>query len=127
VAQGPRETQYLTPAASTSASSIVPSHPPSTLAASSTNASTLASQPTAQDIEFLERRVQQLEEQLSKATQRPIQSPLQTWGPDIEIKNSHAGESFSMYKTRMYGQSHWFNGVALVYYFDTPETPRRKN
>jgi hypothetical protein len=119
-------------ASSTNRGLTVPSHPSSSLVASSTNATTLASQPSAWDVETLKNRIKQLEEQLSKATLMPIQSPVLDLNSNIETTTSRIGGTFYVHrdsrligqpraiarsvthKTRVFGQSHWINGVALV-------------
>lgn len=76
-------------------------------------------------------RIRQLEEQLSKATQMSTQSPVPTSNSNIETTTSSIAGTFYvhesrllgkaqvisrsvMHKTRLFGQSHWINGVALV-------------
>jgi hypothetical protein len=62
----------------------------------------------------METRIRQLEEQLSKATQRTTESIIPSSDPNTETTTPRVAETFSVYKTRMYGKSHWFNGVSLV-------------
>ena len=135
LAQESREPHYSMPidrASSISRGSTVPSHPSKSLVASSTSASTPASQPSARDVESMKSRIRQLEEQLSKATQRSTRSPVLTSNSNIETTTSciagtvyvhHDSRLFGqiqaisrsvMHKTRLFGQSHWINGVALV-------------
>lgn len=108
----------LTPVSSTNHVSTVSSHPSTGLVASSSSASTLASQPPPRDVESMEKRIRQLEEQLYKASQGPTQSPVPILDTHTETTTPRFGQTFSIYKTRMYGQSHWFNGVALVSPYD---------
>jgi hypothetical protein len=79
-------------------------------------------------------RIRQLEEQLSKATQTSPQSPVLPLISHIETTTSRLAGTFYihhesglvgqaqaisrsvMHKTRLFGQSHWVNGAALVSY-----------
>jgi hypothetical protein len=135
LAQKSREPRYSIPigsASSISRASTVPSHLSKSLVASSTSASTLAGQPSARDVESMKTRIRQLEEQLSKATQRSTHSPVPTSNSNIDTTTSGIAGTFYVHhesrlfgqaqvisrnvvhKTRLFGQSHWTNGVALV-------------
>ena len=135
LAQEFREPHHSIPidrASSISRASTVPSYPSKSLVASSTSASTLASQPSTRDVESMKSRIRQLEEQLSKATQTSTQPPFPTSNSNIETTSSCITGTFSVHhesrlsgqpqvitrsvthKTRLFGQSHWVNGVALV-------------
>ena len=76
-------------------------------------------------------RIRQLEDQLSKVTQKAAQVPVQTPDSHIEITTSGTAETFTvhqkrrsfgqadiiryiMYKTRLFGRSHWMNGAIQV-------------
>lgn len=90
----------------------------------STDATTSKSQASVGDIEALKSRIKNLEEQLSKANQRHVQSSNQTSRADLRVLNSTLCEVDSnlfgetqvitrsvVHKSRMFGQSHWINGV----------------
>lgn len=104
--------QWPTPASSIGRESTVPSQ--STLETSSTSASPLAIQPIARNMESMECRIRRLEEELSKTPQRSAQSHVPTSDADIETTRTKLAETCTIYKTRMYGQSHSMNGVRLV-------------
>lgn len=135
LAQKPREPCYSIPidrASSIGRGSTAPSHPSMSLVASSTSASTPASQPSDRDVESMKIRIRELEEQLSKATQRSTQSPIPTSNSNLETTTSRLAGTFHvhhesrlvgqaqfisrsvMHKTRLFGQSHLINGFALV-------------
>ncbi|KAL7624663.1 hypothetical protein AAE478_006233 [Parahypoxylon ruwenzoriense] len=97
---------------------------------SSTSASAITSHPSAQDIESLKSRIGQLEEQLSRAHQTaPSRPPISKQDSNIEAFTSRIGGTFYVHhgdrstdpsqlvthsvshKTRVFGQSHWVNGV----------------
>ena len=74
-------------------------------------------------------RIRQLEEQLSKATLRPTESPVSISNSNIETTTSCIGGTFYLHrenaqpqaitrgithKTRQFGQSHWINVIVLV-------------
>ncbi|KAF3071175.1 hypothetical protein GL218_00223 [Daldinia childiae] len=100
-------------------------------AASTTTASTAATYQSSQDIEFLKNKIKQLEERLSQSNETS-QSPIQTPGSNIEAISSRIGGTFYVHhedplagqpqnisrsvthKSRMFGQSHWITGMALV-------------
>lgn len=125
-----QESMPIGSAFSTSASTV-PSHPPSSVAASCTELSTPTSEQFTQDAEAmrLKFRIRQLENQLSHATIRPIQYPAPH--SDIETTSSRLSGTLHVYrkrgasgqlepiphsvsvKTRLFGQSHW--GVSSVY------------
>ena len=125
----------LIDSASSTSGSILPSHLSSSLVTGLTGASTPMSQPSTQDAESmrLKLRIQQLEDQLSKSSLKPIQFPVSTPNSNIETTSSRLGGTFHIHcesgsfgepqaiarsithKTRLFGQSHWFvNGVLLV-------------
>lgn len=118
---------------STSRASTVSSYPSSSHVATSASESDLASQPSAQDAESLKSQIRQLEEQLSAVTPPSIQSPASTANPNnIDAITSSMGGTFYVHhevhacgkpqatpcgvsrKTRLFGKSHWMNGVSLV-------------
>ncbi|RDL38255.1 Uncharacterized protein BP5553_02595 [Venustampulla echinocandica] len=90
-------------------------------------------QSRAIQFESMKSRIKHLEEQLSKTTLEPIQSPVSTTNTTIETSTSDMGGTFSIHresrllgqpptitrsvthKKRMFGQSHWFNGVVLIF------------
>ncbi|KAF7623754.1 hypothetical protein F9C07_5260 [Aspergillus flavus] len=90
----------------------------------STDATTPRSQASVADVEALKSRIKNLEEQLSKANQGPVQSSNSTYAPPLRVMNSPLCEVDShlfgetqvitrsvVHKSRMFGQSHWINGV----------------
>ncbi|KAF4633621.1 hypothetical protein G7Y89_g4495 [Cudoniella acicularis] len=97
----------------------------------SANASTLASQSSAQDVKSMKSKIRRLEEQLSKACPTSIPSPISTPKSVIETTTSDIGGIFHVHresgllgqplgitrnvthKTRLFGQSHWINAFAL--------------
>jgi hypothetical protein len=121
--------------ASTTSRSSLPNHAPSSLATSSTAASTPPSQISAPDAESLrlKLRIRDLEEQLSKLTSNPANTSPETPHSNIQTLNSTISGTFHVHcegsslgqqqsiarsvthKTRLFGQSHWaVNGVLLV-------------
>lgn len=132
-----REPQHSTSvdtSSSISRASTVPSHVSQSLADSLTSALTSVTQPSVRDVESLKSRIRQLEDQLSKVTQRSTQSPVLTSNPNIEITTttSNIAGTFSVHyeshqpqviarsvthKSRLFGQSHWINGAILVGFF----------
>ncbi|KAH8812854.1 hypothetical protein F5884DRAFT_786548 [Xylogone sp. PMI_703] len=78
-----------------------------------TSASIATNPQSSRDVESLKSRIEHLEKELSSATQRLNQSPLQTSDFPADTTTRRYEEAFSIYETRMYGQSHWFNGVEL--------------
>ncbi|PGH04424.1 hypothetical protein AJ79_07080 [Helicocarpus griseus UAMH5409] len=100
----------------------------------STPASTSASQSFTTEVNSLKNKVKELEEQLQKATGRTAHScaetPTSTSTPNIETTSSTLAGTFSvhrenrllgeaqaisrgvLHKSRLFGQSHWINGVA---------------
>ena len=79
----------------------------------------------------MKRRIRELEEQLSEATQMSTQSPVPTSNSNVETTTSrvagtfyvHESRSFDQpqaitrsvtHKTRLFGQSHWINGVIQI-------------
>jgi hypothetical protein len=114
---------------------MLPSHSSGSLVTASTGTLTPTSQLSAQDAESvkLKLRIRELEDQLSKSTLRPTQSPVPTPNTNIETTSSHLGGTFHAicesssigqpqaitrsitHKTRLFGQSHWaVNGLLLV-------------
>lgn len=80
---------------------------------------------SAWDVAILQERVRDLEQKLSDVTSKHDTSSSQapTPAPIITAESALAGtfhivrDSGSvMHKTRLFGQSHWSNGVALVRY-----------
>ncbi|XHG06286.1 hypothetical protein AWENTII_009491 [Aspergillus wentii] len=108
------------------------------LVASSTAPSTPGSQSSAREVESLRFRIKQLEEQLSKATRRPVTSTDASSDTNITTIKSYLAGTFHvhhqrpaagqdatiprtiMHKTRLFGQSHWMNGTAQ--FWDVLET-----
>ena len=118
----PGESAPTARASSTSKESTVLSQPSSTIITCSTSASTLASQPSAWDVESLKSRIRQLEEQLSRVTPLSTQSPVLTSYSDLtggtfhvhresRFRAAQATSRSIMYKTRLFGQSHWSTGL----------------
>ncbi|KAE8143657.1 hypothetical protein BDV38DRAFT_266844 [Aspergillus pseudotamarii] len=100
------------------------SHSYESIVRGSTDATTPKSQASVGDIEALNSRIKNLEEQLSKANQRHVQSSNQTSRADLraldstlcEVDSNLFGETqvitrSVVHKSRMFGQSHWINGV----------------
>jgi hypothetical protein len=117
----PGESVPITRDSNTSKESTISSDPSSTIITCSTSASTLASQPSAWDVESLKNRIRQLEEQLARATPVSTQSPALTSYSDLTGGTFHvhresrfgaqATSRSIMYKTRLFGQSHWSTGL----------------
>ncbi|KAI1388513.1 putative C6 transcription factor [Hypoxylon trugodes] len=127
------ESHYPTPATSANTSAAVQSNAskssPGEVA--STASSSHVNQQSTQDVESLNHRIRQLEEQLSKATKTSSQSPASTTESNIETITSRIGGTFHIHhedgfgqpqaiprsithKTRLFGQSHWVTGFPLV-------------
>ncbi|KAE8381978.1 hypothetical protein BDV26DRAFT_49287 [Aspergillus bertholletiae] len=100
------------------------SHAHESIASGLPDATSPKSQASAGDVEALKKRVKNLEEQLLKASQRPLQSSGPAPLPDARTVNSPMCEVDSrlfgetqvitrnvVHKSRMFGQSHWINGV----------------
>ncbi|KAH7129501.1 hypothetical protein B0J13DRAFT_509852 [Dactylonectria estremocensis] len=132
--QQPRRIAPVDTASSTSSAS---SHVLVSPGPSSTSASSPADVPL--DVDHMRMRIQQLEEQLSKATIQPPQThtlppvPVPTAGSDsiFETASSRLAGTFHIHrstlfgeaqvfkrsithKTRMFGQSHWINGATMA-------------
>ncbi|KAI1412362.1 putative C6 transcription factor [Hypoxylon sp. FL1857] len=127
-----RESHYPTPSNSTA--STLPSRrsrsPPR--AATSTAATTLANQQASREVESLRNQIKQLQEQLSKATRTSSRPPASASDSNIEAVSSRVSGTFYVHhedrstgespiisrsvthKTRVFGQSHWITGFALV-------------
>ncbi|KAF3402097.1 hypothetical protein F1880_009826 [Penicillium rolfsii] len=109
------------------------SQPPvSAAAASRTSPSTSASLGSIREAELIRRRIEHLEEQLSKVTQGSKVSTPKTPNTDSQTVttssrlagtfhmnhetptdgHAHPITRFMMHKTRVFGQSHWMSGVA---------------
>lgn len=124
-----------------STTGTLPTHSSRSLATSSTSASTPGSQSTStQDVESMKIRIRQLEDQLSRAAST-THSPAPAFNPQTEkektssvLIESSIGGTFQvqhesrlfgqgraiplarsiLHKTRLFGLSHWINGVVLV-------------
>lgn len=99
---------------------------------SSTTPSTPASNLSAVEVESLRYRIKQLEDRLSQDTRGDASSNAPSPNVDIRKTTSQIGGTFYtqreaptashapiisrsiMHKTRLFGQSHWMNGVAQV-------------
>lgn len=98
----------------------------------STGPLTPASQSSSREVETLHFKIKQLEEQLSRATRKPVGLSAPSPNYNIRTTTSHIAGTFHvqgevpadgrtptisrsiMHKTRVFGQSHWMNGVAQV-------------
>lgn len=135
-AQGSRKQVHVLPASespnvgsdSTTVSRVVGS-----IVASSATPLTAASQPS-HEVEYLKNRVRLLEEHLSQAAAKAAASPNSTSTPalNIETTSSSLAGTFSVrreshapggtptinrgifHKSRLFGQSHWANGMVQV-------------
>lgn len=96
----------------------------SSLVSSSANASSAPSELSSREIESIKTKIRQLEEQLSKASPKPLQSSVSTPDSKIETTTSSLGGTFYVHrqsnqptgitrgithKTRQFGQSHVSN------------------
>jgi hypothetical protein len=115
--QRPPTPQYSTPVSSISRATTVPSHLSSGLSTSPTSGQTPTSDPFLPDIKSLQSKIIQLEQQLAEATHKSAQSRAKPLVPNTEESISYRGETWTIYKTRMLGQSHWMNGCKLVDYY----------
>lgn len=134
-AQLPRQPHHIAPNTNSNASagSTVSSHPLVSSGPSSTNTSSPAGPALSQDVEYLRSRIRQLEDELPKTTIHSPQTPALTPSSTMSIETTtsrlagtfhiHRSTLFGqayvfsrgiMHKTRMFGQSHWINGIALV-------------
>lgn len=93
---------------------------------------TPASQSSSREVETLRIKIKQLEEQLSRATRKSVGLSAPSPNYNISTTTSHIAGTFHvqgevpadgrtptisrsiMHKTRVFGQSHWMNGVAQV-------------
>lgn len=100
--------------------------------ASSTEPSTPASQSSSREVESLRIKIQQLEDQLLRANRRSAGLSVPSPNYNISTTTSHIAGTYHvqeevpadgriptisrtiMHKTRVFGQSHWMNGVAQV-------------
>ena len=140
LSQEPREPRFSVPIdrdSSISRASTTPSHTSKSFAVCSTSVSALPSQSTSEDVESLKSRIRQLEVQLSEKTQKSNLSSSPNSNPNVEtitsrVASSHITGTFHVlnqshlpgqgqtitrgvaHKTRLFGQSHWVNGIALV-------------
>jgi hypothetical protein len=132
LAQKSRAPKPSSQGSSISRNSAVPSDPSSPPpAAGSTRTSTLASQSSAPDVEALKSQIRKLEEQLSNATSGHTQTPASTLNSSvggtfyIHYESPATGQPHAIarsvtHKRRLFGQSHWINGLVLV----SPRTTR---
>ncbi|KAI5460408.1 putative C6 transcription factor [Mariannaea sp. PMI_226] len=112
--------------------STAPSHAPTSMPSEITSASMTSDQALLGDLQSMKRRIQELEMQLARTTETNKKHHLVSQNHDIETVSSalagtlyleHHSEKFStkiasttrsvMHKTRLFGQSHWINGVTL--------------
>ncbi|KAH6989638.1 hypothetical protein BKA56DRAFT_476854 [Ilyonectria sp. MPI-CAGE-AT-0026] len=135
-AQLPRQPHHIAPNTTSTAStgSTVSSHPLVSSGPSSTNTSSPAGPTLSHDVEYLRNRIRQLEDELPKTKIHSAQTPSLTPSSttSIETQTSRLAGTFHihrntlfgqanvfsrgiMHKTRMFGQSHWINGVALLF------------
>ncbi|KAE9374044.1 hypothetical protein N431DRAFT_371426 [Stipitochalara longipes BDJ] len=108
--QEPSSPPYPTPSSSISRASTVFSHKPSTLVANPISTSTLASRSFPRDTDFLAGSIRHVEEEVAKAGQKSTQTTVPTPNANEKLILS---ETCTIYKTRMYGQSHWMNSIKL--------------
>ncbi|KAE9363170.1 putative C6 transcription factor [Stipitochalara longipes BDJ] len=129
--QKTRKTIPTSQYSSTSTELTLASYPQSSLGASLTKASSLASQPSAWDVELMRNKIRQLEEQLAIATPMSTQSPISAPNSTIETITSRFGGTFHIHhesrsliqpetitrsvthKNRQFGRSHWINIISL--------------
>ncbi|OJJ49326.1 hypothetical protein ASPZODRAFT_59935 [Penicilliopsis zonata CBS 506.65] len=105
---------------------------PSSLITSSASGSTATSQPSAQDAESMKNRIRQLEDQLAQVLSHgSTQSPASVSNSNIDTMASelygtfhiqresrgqpHAIISGVAHKTRLFGRSHWIQGIASAF------------
>ncbi|KAF5007983.1 hypothetical protein FDECE_5713 [Fusarium decemcellulare] len=133
--EGPQDTFFPTPpdqVSSTGTASTLPSSSSISLVVPSTGLSNLPIQFSGPEVESLKDRIRQLEDQLSKASSRPTQSLVSTPASNIETTVSQLGGTFHIHcesrlfgqalplprsvshKTRLFGQSHFFNTIVLI-------------
>lgn len=114
---------------STTTRSEAPSHGSEMILTSLSNGSTsITSQPSAWDVDFMRERIRQLEWQLSQTNQTPNRPPKDSPAAHLEPYSSSIGGTWYMnnevgtrpvirgitHKTRQFGQTHWVNMVTLV-------------
>ncbi|RHZ58376.1 fungal specific transcription factor domain-containing protein [Aspergillus thermomutatus] len=105
--------------------SAASSHVSSAPGTTSSRASTVTSQTSAQEVESLRTRIRELEEQLSRAA-HAIQPSASTPDSNIETTSSRLSGIFHVHrevgqvktrsvthKRRLFGQSHWYNTIIL--------------
>lgn len=114
----------------------VPSGPSPSMSVPSEKAFlTPSSQPQAEELQILRFRVKQLEEQLTKTVRASTGPATPSPNYNISTTRSHFAGTFHvtsesatagqpptisrsiMHKTRVFGQSHWMNGVAQVSHY----------
>lgn len=111
---------------------VAPGHSRASNVTSSSGPTTPNSQASSVEVESLKLRIKELEEQLSRTTQRSVGSGAPSPNFDIRTMTSHlagtvhvhrelaaAGQPAvasrtTIHKNRMFGQSHWFNGASHV-------------
>ncbi|KAF7556686.1 hypothetical protein G7Z17_g1240 [Cylindrodendrum hubeiense] len=137
LAQLPRQLHLIAPVdtasnSSASSASAVSGHLPGSSGPSSTSASSPAGPTLTQDVESMRSRIRQLEDALAKSTIQSIYpSPLTpASSSSVETATSRLAGTFHlhhstmfgqarissrsiMHKTRMFGQSHWINGISM--------------
>ncbi|PMD42934.1 putative C6 transcription factor [Hyaloscypha variabilis F] len=109
--QEPTSPHYPTPTSSASRASTVLSHSPAALETSSIRTSTLPSHSFPRDSELLAGR--KLDDELVIPSQRSLQTHFAPLGGNGETSKSYLSGTCTIYKTRMYGQSHWMNSIKL--------------
>ena len=87
--------------------------------AGSTSASTFTGQTSSSEIESLKSRIRDLEDQLSTSAQTNSEHPITLTSSLRSLDSRLFGRSAIvnraiLHKSRLFGQSHWLNGVALV-------------
>jgi hypothetical protein len=120
----------------------VTSRPATTIPGPSTTTSSPANHATPAELESMRVRIQQLEDQLSRATLKTHHTPVPALDPRLEsniesenaiktttstmggtfyvrqesrmVGRSQAISRTVLHKTRLFGQSHWVNGLAFV-------------
>jgi hypothetical protein len=110
----------------------------SQVATSSTSASTPASYPSALDAVSVTSKIRPLADQLSMGAERSIASPIPISNFNITTTTSRLGGTFHFHrdirrfgqpqeishsvthKARLFGQSHWINGISLVSSYRPP-------
>jgi len=107
-------TNYPTPSSNISRASDISGAIPGTFDTNASSASTLASRPLPRDTAVSDGRIMHPQEKTTFMGPKSINSLGTALNTSEEALKSNPSENCTIYKTRLYGQSHWMNSIKLV-------------